>query len=466
MPKAAWIAVLGAVALLAAPAATVNAAPRMPIGFFDDISFRYSPDADANMAAAAKAGATVIHTAASWPQIAPTRPTHPLDADDPAYHLTDLDTLVREASKYGLRVMVDITGSPKWANGNQTPNHMPKKLSDLTDFAFMLAQRYDGKNPGKGVVSMWSIWNEPNLQQFLTPQYNSKGVIVSPAAYAKLYKAAYTGIKRANPQAQVAIGETSAQGRDKPSKGSSETVSPGTFAKLLGRVKGLKFDAWAHHPYPTSPGAKPLEKVRYPNVTLTQLPTFEKTLKAAFHKSRVPIWITEYGHETKPAERKGVSYSTQAAYAKQALNYAKADPDVDMFIWFTFRDNAGNPWQSGLEQPSGAHKASYNAFASVARLIDGTTQVVKAGRAPTVTVYVPYLAYYNQAGGAFGITYRVYDGKKLIAVGQPTSPMSPDEAITFKANFSPVKGKTYTVTAVVNDPNGNAQTRDVTLVAS
>jgi hypothetical protein len=467
VPKAAWIAVLGAIALLAAPAATVNAATRMPIGFFDDISFRYSPDADANMAAAARAGATVIHTAASWPQIAPTRPAHPLDADDPAYHLTDLDTLVREASKYGLRVMINLSGSPKWANGNQSPNHMPKKLRDLTNFAFMLAQRYDGRNPGKGVVSLWSIWNEPNLQQFLTPQYNKKGVIISPAEYAKLYKAAYAGIKRANPQAQVAIGETSAQGRDKPSKGgSSETVAPGTFAKLLGRVKGLKFDAWAHHPYPTSPGAKPLEKVRYPNVTLSQLATFEKTLKAAFHKSKVPIWITEYGHETRPGEKKGVSYSTQAKYAKQALNYAKDDPNVEMFIWFTFRDNAGNAWQSGLEQPSGAHKKSYAAFASTAKLIDGTTQVVRHGRAPTVTVYVPYLAYYNQAGGAFGITYRVYDGKKLVAVGQPTSPMSEDEAITFKARFAPVKGKTYTVDVTVNDPHGNSQTREVALVTS
>src|SRR6185437_12848875 len=174
------------------------------------------------------------------------------------------------------------------------------------------------------------------------------------------------GIKRANRFAQVAIGETSAQGRDKPSKGSSDTVSPGMFAKLLGRVKGLKFDAWAHHPYPTSPGAKPLEKVRYPNVTLTQLPTFEKTLKAAFHKSEVPIWITEYGHETKPAERKGVTYSQQAAYAKQALGIARKDPNVQMFIWFTFRDSKGNPWQSGLEQTSGAPKPSFAPFSALA----------------------------------------------------------------------------------------------------
>jgi hypothetical protein len=471
VPKAAWIAVLGVVALLAAPVAAVKAAPRMPIGFFDDISFRYSPQSEQNLAAAANAGATVIHTAASWPSIAPTKPTHPLDADDPAYHLTDLDTLVREASKYGLRVMIDIWGTPKWATGGktaktQTPNHMPKRLKDLTDFAFMLSQRYDGKNPGKGVVSMWSVWNEPNLEQFLTPQYNSKGKIISPIEYAKLYKAAYAGIKKGNPQAQIAIGETSAQGRDHPAKGEgSETVAPGTFAKLLGKVKGLKFDAWAHHPYPTSPGAKPLEKVRYPNVTLSQLPNFEKTLHSAFHRT-VPIWITEYGHETKPAQHNGVTYSQQRAYAKQALTVARNDDDVQMFIWFTFRDSSGNPWQSGLEQPSGRKKLAFNAFASLARVIDGTTQKVRAGRKPSITVYVPYLAYYNQAGGAFGVTYRVFDGKKLVAVGQPTSPMSPDEGITFRADFAPLKKHTYTVEATVNDPHGNSETRNVTLLVS
>ena len=74
------------------------------------------------------------------------------------------------------------------------------------------------------------------------------------------------------------------------------------FAKLLSQQKGIKFDAWAHHPYPTAPFAKPTEKVRYPNVTLSTMPKFEKDLHTWF-KRTVPIWITEYGHETKPVSR-------------------------------------------------------------------------------------------------------------------------------------------------------------------
>jgi len=464
VPRVARLVLIALVALLAIPAAAGTAAIRMPIGFFDDPSFRWSADREQNLAAAAAAGATVIHTTANWALIAPTQPVGPGDPDDPAYKLGDLDQIVSESARFGLRVMIDVTGSPGWANGGQTPNHIPKNLSDFATFVHMLAIRYDGKNPGKGEVALWSVWNEPNLQQFLTPQYVGKK-IVSPANYAKLYKTAYTAIKSANPWAQVAIGETSAQGRDKPLKGVSQTVSPGTFMRLLATQSGLRFDAWAQHPYPTSPGAKPLEKVRYPNVTLSELPIFEAQLKLRFHRA-VPVWITEYGHETKPAEPHGVTYAQQAAYAKQALTFARNDPNVKMFIWFTFRDSAGNPWQSGLEQPSGARKPAFGPFSVLARLIDGTTVRTRAGVAPTVTMYVPFLSFFNTPGGAFGITYRVFDGKKLVAIGQPTSPMAPDPSVTFKPIFKPLKGHRYTVVATVNDPHGNVQSRTATIIVA
>jgi hypothetical protein len=460
--RAARFALLALTAFLMIGAATASAQPRMPIGFFDDPTFRWSADRMDNLQRASEAGASIIHTTATWSALAPTRPADASNGDDPAYKLADLDELVQRASSYGMRVMINITGTPKWANGNKKPNVMPKKVGDLQTFARMLATRYDGLN-NKGYVGLWSVWNEPNLQQFLTPQYVGKK-IVSPANYAKLYKAAYAGIKTGNRSAQIAIGETSAQGRDKPSKGSSQTVSPGMFAKLLSKQKGLRFDAWAHHPYPTAPGAKPTEKVRYPNVTLSTMPKFEKDLHTWFKKT-VPIWITEYGHETKPGERKGVSLSTQAAYAKQALGIARKDPNVQMFIWFTFRDSSGNPWQSGLLQPSGAAKPSYSAFGSVARQVDGIQVNVKAGRTPTLALYFPVLSYYNAAGTICGMTYTVKDGSRFIVNGQPAVPMRANQSLSIPLDFKPVKGHTYTVSVVANDPNGHIETRVASLRA-
>ena len=360
---------LAAVAALAATAlgtSHANAAARMPIGFFDDQSFRWSSDKVENLQRAADAGATVIHTQASWPAIAPTKPTTPSDGDDPVYRLADLDDLVTQAGLDGLRVMIDVTGTPKWANGGKSPNHMPKKLSDLTTFTKMLATRYNGRS-GHGKVSLYAVWNEPNIELFLTPQF-SGNKIVGPANYAKLYKAAYSGIKAGNKSAKVAIGETSARGRDKPLAGVSDSIAPGTFARLLSQQPGLKFDAWAHHPYPTSPNLPPLQKVRYPNVTLSTFPQFERDLTKWFHRA-VPIWVTEYGHISRPPGTAGVSYKQQATWTKQALTIAKKDPRIQMFIWFTFRDSPTNPWHSGLETSTGAAKPAYAVFRSLARTI-------------------------------------------------------------------------------------------------
>jgi len=479
--NSARFALVALVVLVAIPAGAARAATRMPIGFFDDPSFRWSDVRQQNLQDASSAGATVIHTTANWATIAPTRPATPADGSDPAYHLSDLDELVASAALNHMRVMINITGTPKWANGGKSANHLPKKLSDLTTFSRMLAARYNGYS-GHGTVGLYSVWNEPNLELFLTPQFSSiktvttvkkvKGKkvkvkkqtfkIVGPANYAKLFKAAYTGIKSGNRAAQVAIGETSARGRDKPIKGTSDTIAPGTFAKYLAKVKGLKFDAWAHHPYPTRLDLPPTQKVRYPNVTLSTLPRFEKDLKAEFHRT-VPIWITEYGHETKPGEPHGVTLAKQAAYAKQALTIARNDQDVQMFIWFTFRDSSGNPWQSGIEQPSGVHKPSFAPFSALAHAIDGTTYSTRAGRTPVVSMFVPYLNYYAAVGSGIGVTYRVYDGKTFVTSAQVNVPLKSDQSISFTPDFKTVKGHTYTVTATANEQNGHSEVRSATI---
>ncbi|HKU58831.1 MAG TPA: cellulase family glycosylhydrolase [Gaiellaceae bacterium] len=451
--------------LLVAPTAA-QAATRMPIGFYDDASFRWSPDRLTNLATAAAAGATIIHTNANWATIAPTRPANPLNGDDPAYRLADLDQLVAAAPQYGIRVMVTIVGTPRWANGGQTSNHMPRRLSDLTAFSRMLATRYNGLN-GHGTVSIWSVWNEPNLQLFLTPQFVGKK-IVSPANYVKLYKAAYAGIHAGNPSSAIGIGETSPEGRDKPiaTKGQGQSVAPATFARMVARTKGLKFSAWAHHPYPPIVAGKALGAVRYPNVNLSQMHRFEKDLDKWFHRS-VAIWITEYGHQARPAQPKGVSAATQATYARQALTYAKKDPNIQMFVWFTLRDSASNPWKSGLEVSSGAHRPSFNAFASIARSIRGTQQTVTPGKKPTVLLYVPQISYYSPAGSTVGITYTIRNKKgQSVGSGEPQSSVRADQTVWFTPNLVVQKKDLYTVTAVVNDASGHVETVSTLLIPS
>ena len=119
MPKPARFALLALIALLAAPAAAVHAAPRMPIGFFDDPSFRWSPTRAENLQQASSAGASVIHTTASWAGLTPTKPAKPANGEDPAYKLGDLDELVYQSALYGLRVMIDINGRRSGRTGER-----------------------------------------------------------------------------------------------------------------------------------------------------------------------------------------------------------------------------------------------------------------------------------------------------------------------------------------------------------
>ncbi|MCW2964046.1 MAG: hypothetical protein JWO17_1298, partial [Actinomycetia bacterium] len=142
-------------------------------------------------------------------------------------------------------------------------------------------------------------------------------------------------------------------------------------------------------------------------------------------------------------------------------------PNVQMFIWFVFHDSTGNPWQSGLYAANNTQKPAYDAFGAVARLIDGTMFTVKAGATPRVTMYLPYLAYYSQPGTQIGLTYLVRNGGgTVVATGQPVATLSGDQSITFATAFAPAKGKTYTVTATANEPNGHSETRSALIKAS
>jgi len=468
VPRKLWIAMfVVVVAMLAGAASSARAVGRMPIGFFDDPSFRWSKEMPKNLASAQAANANIVHVLVNWSTVAPTRPANALDGSDPAYHLSDLDALVKLAPKYGFQILMTIAQTPKWANGGKTPNYAPTNLNTLQQFCQMLATRYNGSNHGRGIVRMFSVWNEPNLALFLTPQFKGNK-IVSPAEYAKLYMAAYKGIKAGNPSALVAAGETSNRGRNAPTGLSSDSVAPATFAHLVSVANPkLPFDAWATHPYPSSYALGPAQKVAYPNVGFSTMSRFGADLAKWFHRS-VPIWVTEYGEQTAPASAVygPVSYALQAAHAKAALKLAAANPYVQMFVWFIFKDSGTPPqtWSSGLVNSAGTKKPSYNAFKTTAKGMLGQSQVVAPGKAFSVKVPVPILTYYNNPGAKIGVTYKVLVGKTLYAIGQPLEHLARDGTVTIKVNFKPAKGQTYTMNVVAGDPGRRFETTNVLLL--
>lgn len=429
---------------------------RMYVGFHDDPNFRYEENRAAVLDQASAANATVVRTLVTWANVAPKRPRNAANPFDPAYRFDDLDEFVRGAQKGGMEVLLTVWGTPKWANGGKKPNILPKRNADLTNFTRALASRYSGRYPGFPFVRFYSVWNESNLQLFLSPQFDLKGRSVGPKLYAKLYAAAYAGIKRGNAQAKVAIGETSTHGRDRRVNGQSDTHSPGRFAELVAKANPrLKFDAWAHHPYPTPQYLPPTQKVRWPNVSLSSLPRFEQSLDRWFKRKNVRIWITEYGHETKQdGERKGISRAKQASYALQAFNIARKDARVDMFVWFVLRDHPTSLWQSGLITRSGQPKPALARFRAAAKLVDIRNSIVNlrgGNGTPSVTLSLREYGAGTATGEPVGVNFRVFEKGTLVAVGQASAPFGFDATVRVPlTGFAPARKRTYTIQLEAN----------------
>jgi hypothetical protein len=464
------LACTAALAALTAPVAA--AGERMWVGFHDDPNFRWSPDRATLLDDAKATNATVVRTLVTWAQVAPTRPARAASPFDPAYRFDDLDELVRNAQARDLEVLISVWGTPKWANGGKGTNFLPNRLADATAFGRAIASRYSGRNPGYPYVRFYSVWNEPNLEQFLAPQFNAKGRSVGPQNYAKLYRAFYAGLKAGSRTALVGIGETSPHGRDKATAGKTQdTHSPGRFAQLVAAARpAVKFDAWAHHPYPTRPFLSPVQKVKWPNVTFPSLPKFEQSLDTWFKRKNIPIWITEYGHETRSGQR-GVSTPKQAAYAAQALALAKKDTRVSMFIWFVLRDNPTSLWQSGLYTRPGTPKPALARFRAAAAPLDARNAVVKvkAGTTPTVTLHLRQFAVGVKPGELVGTSFTATLGGIRVAAGQPATALGFDGTARVQlVGFTPAKGKRYTVALDANAfaAGGLVLSRTLTIVGT
>jgi Cellulase (glycosyl hydrolase family 5) len=446
-------------------------AERMWVGFHDDPSFRWVDDRASRIQLSAEQGASIMRLLVQWNVVAAKKPTVASDPFDPAYNLSDVDEAVQTAQENDEEVMLTISGTPSWANGGKRPNVMPTRLSDLTTFSRAVASRYSGRYVGYPFVRFWSVWNEPNLNLFLSPQFNAAGKSVAPANYARIYTAAYAGIKAGNPLAKVAIGETSARGHDRPG-GTVISHSPGKFAELVAKANPrLKFDAWAHHPYPSNPNNKPTQIVKWPNVSLMSLPRFDQSLRTWFHRKSVPIWVTEYGHQTRPPEALGIPWSTQSKYVSQAIGIARKFAFVNMFIWFVYQDDPGQPWESGLYTQAGVPKSSSpSRFEAAARPLDARSEIFsfRSGTStPLVNLYVRRFCANSPLGTPIGMTWRLYLKGKLISVGQQSSPLKRDCTISarlrFKGNQSVKKKTSYTATFALNASSGAELTRTITI---
>jgi hypothetical protein len=182
------------------------------------------------------------------------------------------------------------------------------------------------------------------------------------------------------------------------------------------------------------------------------------------------VWITEYGHETKPGEPQGVTEAQQAQYLPQAISIAKKDPRVAMFVWFTFRDSPGNPWQSGLYRPTGAAKPAQPKWASAVKplsMVNGKASFKGGTKNPTLTVYLREFCAINPIGAQVGANVQTLLAGKIVQHSQPAAPLAIDCTIPVRlSGLTVAKGKTYTVQIDTNTAAGSIAHRTITVVGT
>jgi hypothetical protein len=334
-------------------------------------------------------GVNTVRLGVLWSDVAPdTEPAdwRPADPADPHYDFSLYDGFMRAAEARNLKVLVTISGpGPPWTTRTGIADTAPDP-GKFGAFASAVASRYSGHfdpdgggdEPDLPGASMWSVWNEPNLSIFLKPQLRN-GVPYSPILYRQLYLAAQSAIEAGDPGSPILIGETA------PTRG-LDGVDPIPFARgvlcldpiaaAAATCRSGHIDAagWATHPYSTR-GTPPFVDPPGPDfVTLPSLANLELVLDQAADAGRLapalPVYISEYGIQSKPDPTVGIPLETQAEYLSISEQLAYADPRIRSYAQYLMRDDPPDRvpgfrfggFESGLRFWNGPKKPSYDSF--------------------------------------------------------------------------------------------------------
>jgi hypothetical protein len=364
-----------------------------------------------------------------WGYMAPnglTRvvPLH-FDATSPAAYSPVVwegyDAIVRAAKARGIGVDLALEGpAPLWATAPGVPRGTASSFlggwkpsaAAFASFVTAVARRYSGHYTVPGQTSplprvdFWSIWNEPNYGQQLSPQaIDDSTVEVSPVYYRALLNAAWGALQATgHGHDKILIGEIAPRGQtvgDTP--GNFSGMVPLRFIRALycvdqnlhplrGNAAALRdcpttaaasksfaadnpalFHAtgFAFHPYPQgfAPNVRTPQEPDYAD--LPQLPELESTLDGAIaaygSSTHFPLYDTEFGYQTNPPETgiaRAISPSTAAIYANWAEYISWRDPRVVSWDQYLLTDPppGTSNFDTGLEFYTGQPKALYQAF--------------------------------------------------------------------------------------------------------
>ena len=367
-------------------AAARSAPPGLQTGFADNLYFAADLGVrNSVFDRTVEVGARIVRINVVWRLVAGAQPANPRDPADPAYRFGAIDDAVRGAAQRGLDVLLTLYSAPDYAQGPGRPAGTPAGTwrpdpGAFADFAAAVATRYSGGFAGLPRVRYFQAWNEPNLNIYLTPQWDGKA-LAAPAHYVAMLNAFYDAVKAVDRDNRVVTAGTAPYG-DPPGGPRTHPLAFWRAALCVrGRAKprGVacpvkpKLDILAHHPINTSGG--PTRSAIHPDdVSTPDFGNVRRVLRAAErHRNiatgrRHPLWATEIWWDSNPPDRfEGVPLKRHARYLAQALHLlwrAGARTVINLQI----RDIAYDPQDpfantnTGLLFDDGTPKPAFAAF--------------------------------------------------------------------------------------------------------
>jgi hypothetical protein len=316
--------------------ASASAQRGLATGFADPIYRAAGREGDLYADRAVEANAGIIRVFVDWDDVVAGTPSNPSQPDDPAYDFSGIDRAVLRAASRDLDVLLTTYKAPGWAEGPNRPSGVADgswkvDSGDLADFEQALARRYSGSFGGLPQVRYLQVWNEPNLDLYLAPQWRN-GRPYAAGHYRSMLNAAYGAIKSVSPETAVVSAGLAPYG---DSQGGPRT-RPLTFWRRLlcldsglGRACGARsrFDVFGEHAINTS-GPPRQGALNKNDMSSGDLGRGRRILRAAERAGTVtagnhPIWVTEFWWESNPPDRfQGYSPARQARYVEETIYLA------------------------------------------------------------------------------------------------------------------------------------------------
>ena len=463
---------LGAAAALLTVASSPALASRSQESIFMDdpkIVFSSPENLEGTLAEIKALGADRIRVSVFWHLLAPnpdadTRPFAAGAGADPRNYSAEkwdrYDRIVTTAQSLGLKVLFNVTSpAPNWATPSAPRADMEDSYrpdaDEFRDFVRAVGSRYSGSFADEAVrqdvtslfddceptpnfpvtppfcppegsdpnpdnpnppntgpilprVDTWSIWNEPNMPGWLTPQSHEDDVQLpaSPHVYRRIADAMYEGLQESgHGRDTILLGETAPRGAME--RAVTQSLPPLLFLRELYCLNGsfepfagdaaerrncpdggdgfaaahpvlFEATAYAHHPYAfeAPPGRSDRTK---DHAVIADIGRLTRTLDRATARhgsqKRYRVWLTEYGYQTDPPDPYiGWPWKTHARFLAQGEWLAYRRSRVRSTAQFLLYDDAPRrdfaeddprrwgTFQTGLRTAEGDKKAAYAAY--------------------------------------------------------------------------------------------------------